>query len=35
MSGADYQSALLEKMLELARIEDAIESRQDEIDAND
>lgn len=32
---ADYQSALLEKMLELARIEDAIEARQVELDAND
>ena len=32
---ADYQSALLEKMLELARVEDAIEERQEELDAND
>jgi hypothetical protein len=32
---ADYQSALLERMLELARVEDAIEARQDELDAND
>ena len=31
MAAADYQSALLEKMLELARIEDAIEARQEEI----
>ena len=31
MSAADYQSELLEKMLELARIEDAIEARQGEI----
>jgi hypothetical protein len=35
MPAADYQAALLEKMLELARIEDAIELRQEEIDAND
>ena len=35
MSASDYQSALLEKMLDLARIEDAIELRQDEIGAND
>ena len=33
MTPADYQSALLEKMLELARIEDAIEARQEELDA--
>ena len=32
---ADYQSALLEKMLELARIEDAIEARQEEIDGRE
>lgn len=32
---ADYQSALLERMLELARVEDAIEARQEELDAND
>lgn len=32
MPAADYQSALLEKMLELARVEDAIELRQGEID---
>jgi hypothetical protein len=30
MPAADYQSALLEKMLELARVEDAIEARQEE-----
>lgn len=35
MSQADYQSALLEKMLELARVEDAIESRQEELGANE
>ena len=29
MPAADYQSALLEKMLELARVEDAIEARQE------
>ena len=33
MPAADYQSALLEKMLELARVEDAIELRQEELDA--
>jgi hypothetical protein len=32
MRAADYQSALLEKMLELARVEDAIELRQGELD---
>lgn len=31
MPAADYQAALLEKMLELARIEDAIEARQEAI----
>ena len=31
MPAVDYQSALLEKMLELARIEDAIEARQEAI----
>jgi hypothetical protein len=35
MSASDYQSALLEKILELARVEDAIEARQEELDAND
>jgi hypothetical protein len=35
MPPADYQSALLERMLELARVEDAIEARQEELDAND
>ncbi|MEJ2128400.1 MAG: hypothetical protein P8X81_06100 [Woeseiaceae bacterium] len=34
MSATDYQSALLEKMLQLARIEDAIEARQEELDAD-
>nr|MDJ0906560.1 hypothetical protein [Woeseiaceae bacterium] len=32
MAAADYQSALLDRMLELARIEDAIEARREEID---
>jgi hypothetical protein len=32
---ADYQSELLEKMLKLARIEDAIEARQEELDADE
>ena len=32
---ADYQSLLLEKMLELARVEDAIEARQEELGAQD
>jgi hypothetical protein len=31
MPASDYQSALLEKMLELARVEDAIEARQEEL----
>lgn len=31
MEAADYQSALLEKMLQLARLEDAIESREEEL----
>jgi hypothetical protein len=35
MPQADYQSALLEKMLELARVEDAIEARQEELGANE
>ena len=35
MPQAQYQSALLEKMLELARVEDAIEARQEELGAND
>jgi len=35
MPQADYQSALLEKMLELARVEDAIEIRQEELGANE
>ena len=35
MSQTDYQSALLDRMLELARVEDAIEARQDELDANE
>ena len=35
MAAADYQSALLEKMLELARIEDAIEARQEELDGSE
>jgi hypothetical protein len=34
MPMADYQSALLERMLELARVEDAIEAQQEELDAN-
>lgn len=34
MPVTDYQSALLQRMLELARIEDAIEARQEELDAN-
>jgi hypothetical protein len=33
MPASDYQAALLEKMLELARVEDAIELRQGELDA--
>lgn len=32
MPAADYQASLLEKMLELARTEDAIEARQKEVD---
>lgn len=32
MAPTEYQSALLEKMLELARVEDAIEARQEAID---
>ena len=32
MSPDDYRSALLEQMLELARVEDAIEARQEELD---
>lgn len=32
MPPAEYRSALLEKMLELARVEDAIESRQEDLD---
>jgi cell division protein FtsB len=35
MPRTDYQSALLERMLELARVEDAIEARQEELDANE
>ncbi len=35
MPQADYQSALLERMLELARVEDAIEARQEEQGANE
>ncbi len=35
MPQADYQSALLEKMLELARVEDAIEARQEELGATE
>jgi hypothetical protein len=35
MPQTDYQSALLERMLELARVEDAIEARQEELDANE
>jgi hypothetical protein len=35
MPQAEYQSALLEKMLELARVEDAIEARQEELGANE
>ena len=35
MPPADYQSALLERMLELARVEDAIEARQEELGANE
>lgn len=34
MPASDYQSALLERMLQLARIEDAIEARQEELDAS-
>ena len=33
MDATEYQGALLEKMLELARVEDAIEARQEEIGA--
>jgi hypothetical protein len=35
MPPADYQSALLERMLELARVEDAIEARQEELGADE
>jgi len=35
MPQADYQSALLEKMLELARVEDAIEARREELGASE
>ena len=35
MPPADYQSALLQRMLELARVEDAIEARQEELGANE
>ena len=35
MPPANYQSALLERMLELARVEDAIEARQEELGANE
>ena len=35
MSATDYQSALLGKMLELARVEDAIELRQEELGENE
>lgn len=35
MDAADYQSGLLQKMLELARIEEAIEQREQEIGTND
>lgn len=33
MTATDYQAALLDKMLDLARVEDAIEARQEELDA--
>ncbi len=35
MAAADYQAALLEKMLELAQVEDAIEARQEELGGRD
>jgi hypothetical protein len=35
MDGTEYQSQLLQKMLELARVEDAIEIREQELGTND